>query len=324
MHLDHHARLLRRFLAALSVAALAGCAHNQPSYVDERSIDPDGLYDGEPVALHATEIPITSSTEARTRARAALTQGDMDLALYFYVQAVTLEPSDTESLYAIGAIHENRGNFDLAARAFAGVCAIEPDNALALQGLGIAHFDARRFAEAEAPLQKAVEIDGSLWRAHNTLGILADRRDQYDVAVEHYTLAIQAQPTIASIRNNRGYSKYLSGDLEAAKRDFLAALDIDPEFERAWQNIGLIYAREKDYPRALRAMTFAIPEYVALNDIGYIAMLDGNYQIAQTYFDKAIMASPRHYQTAQDNLAELQRRRSGGTELLAVEVPPAE
>ena len=306
----------RRSLAAVAVALSSGCALNAPSYVDESAITADGLYAGEPVAVHATELPVTSSAEGKLRAQAALAEGDIDLALYLYVQASNLDPNDTEALYAIGAIHENKGNFDLAVRAFSRVTELKPDDALAQQGLGLAHFNARQFLEARPPLQAAVAIDATLWRSHNALGILADRDERYDAAIDHYTAAIQSRPNSASIRNNRGYSKYLAGDLEASKRDFLAAIDIDPSYELAWRNIGLVYAREQDYTRALNAMKRAMPEHVALNDVGYIAMLDGNYRIAQTYFENAVIVSPRHYQTAQDNLVELRRR---SVELVAAE-----
>jgi len=286
---------------------LSGCMSAQTT---PYPVDSNGLYSGEPVALHATEIPVTSAEEARMRAQVALAERDIDLALYFYVRAADLDLADAESFYAIGAIHAQRGNTDLAARAYARVVELDTSHALAHQGLGMALFDAQQFSAAEENLSAAVDLDESLWRAHNTLGILADRDKRYDVAIEHYTVAIQFQPTLAPIRNNRGYSKYLAGDHEAAKVDFLAALRIDTRYERAWRNLGLIYAREQEYERAMEAMTNAMEDYVALNDIGYVAMLDGDYGVAGVYLERAIVESPRHYQTAQDNLVELNRRRS--------------
>jgi Flp pilus assembly protein TadD len=49
---------------------------------------------------------------------------------------------------------------------------------------------------------------------------------------------------------------------------------------------------------------------VAANDVGYIAMVSGDYQVADQMFAEAIRLSPRYYQTANENLAELRRRRS--------------
>jgi Flp pilus assembly protein TadD len=294
--------------AALSL--LTGCATTQTTLVDGRVVDSSDLYSGEPVAMHATEMPVGTAEEARSRARAALAERDIDLALYLLVQAVALDPEDTQSLFAVGAIQEERGNLDPAARAYARIIELQPDNALAHQGLGIVLFEAREFAAAEAPLRTSIGLDPTLWRASNTLGILADRGERYAEAIGYYTAALAAQPMLASVRNNRGYSKYLAGDLAAAKVDFLAALEIDTEYDRAWRNLGLVLAREQNYARALDAMTHAIDKHVALNDIGYIAMLDGNLDLASRYFEQAIHESPRHYQTAQDNLTELNRRRN--------------
>lgn len=302
-------------VAALTM--LSGCAMMTP--VDAPVASESALYSGEPVALHATEMPVTSAEEARMRAREALGSRDIDLALYLYVQAVTLDPNDADSFLAIGAIHDQLGNPELAGRAYSRAAEIRPDNARALLGLGLARFDVRDFEAAERHLLAAVELDPNLWRAHDTLGILADRNEQFVAAIAHYTAAIEAQPNLASLRNNRGYSRYLAGDLEMAKRDFLAALDVDPGYERAWRNLGLVLARQQDYERALTAMTNVIPRHVALNDVGYVAMLDGNYAVARQFLQDAIRESPRHYQTAQDNLAELNRRSNGTSALVNVE-----
>jgi len=305
--------LLPCLAAALPIA---GCVTTQST---PYPVDTSGLYSGEPVALHATEMPVTSAAEARQRARTALIERDVDLALYLFVQAVSLDPEDAESFYAIGAIHTELNNPELAARAFTHAVELTPDNALAEQGLGLALFESREFDLAAAHLQAAIDLDPTLWRPYNTLGIIADSYEHYDSAISFYTDAIRNQPTLASLRNNRGYSRYLSGDLDAARLDFLAALELDPDYDRAWRNLGLVFARVQDFDRALSAMTNAIPRHVALNDIGYVAMLDGNYGVARKFFEDAILESPRHYQTAQDNLAELNRRSAVKPALVATE-----
>jgi Tfp pilus assembly protein PilF len=44
---------------------------------------------------------------------------------------------------------------------------------------------------------------------------------------------------------------------------------------------------------------------VAYNDVGYIAMRQGDLAIAEKYFHKAIGLSPRYFEAAQRNLTEL-------------------
>jgi len=258
----------------------------------------------------AADYEVKSAQDARGRADKALTEGDVDLALYFYLEAVKLDSQDSDSYYKIAVINERKGNSNLAARAYAEVVQLDPDNALALQGLGVAYFEAHEIDSAQALLERAVAADDSLWRAHNVLGVIADTSGQYDVAAEHYSAALSAHPDTASILNNRGYSKYLAGNFDGAEEDFNAAIAADSGYDRAWHNLGLLYARQRKYGFALRALSKVTSDYVAANDVGYIAMLDGDYDAAETLFAEATRLSPRYYETAEENAEELRRRRS--------------
>jgi Flp pilus assembly protein TadD len=267
-------------------------------------------YDGAPTTIFATEFPVASAAEARQRAAEASTAGDADLALYMYTQAVELDDQDSESLYQIGAIHAQRGNTPMASHAYGRAIQIDPLHAPALQGLGLIYLDVRRPQAAEEMLRRAVEVDSSLWRAHNALGVLADTRSEYAVAIEHYDQALAVSPNAASVLNNRGYSKYLSDEWDAAEQDFVAAATADPKYERAWRNLGLLYARQRKYGFALRTLSRVMERHVASNDIGYIAMIGGDFSAAETLFTEAVRLSPRYYQTAEENLEELRRRRT--------------
>ena len=76
------------------------------------------------------------------------------------------------------------------------------------------------------------------------------------------------------------------------------------------QNLGLVYARRGDYPTALATLTRVVGAPMAANDVGYIAMISGDYAAAERLFQDAIRLSPRYYPTANENAAELRRRRS--------------
>ena len=315
-------KLAIRAIGIAALGILGGCA-SAPNVVSEPSAQGIGeLYEGQPETVFATELPVESADDARSRAVRALGEQNLDLALYMYVEAAKLDPADDESMYRIGAIHERRGNVELASRAYARAVEIGPAHALALQGLGRRSFDARDMDSAAPLLERAVAADPGLWRAHNMLGVIADMRNDYAAAVEHYSTALALQPQSPAIFNNRGYSKYLAGDLEGAEADFRAAVELDADYERAWQNLGLLYARERQYTMAIGTLSRTAERHVALNDVGYIAMLDGDYVAAERLFAEAVRISPRYYKTAVDNLAELRRRRSS-TAAAAPAVPAA-
>src|SRR3970040_1210121 len=269
-------KLAIRAIGIAALGILGGCA-SAPNVVSEPSAQGIGeLYEGQPETVFATELPVESADDARSRAVRALGEQNRDLALYMYVEAAKLDPADDESMYRIGAIHERRGNVELASRAYARAVEIDPAHALALQGLGRRSFDARDMDSAAPLLERAVAADPGLWRAHNMLGVIADMRNDYAAAVEHYSTALALQPQSPAIFNNRGYSKYLAGDLEGAEADFRAAVELDADYERAWQNLGLLYARERQYTMAIGTLSRTAERHVALNDVGYIAMLAGD------------------------------------------------
>jgi Flp pilus assembly protein TadD len=315
------ARSVRLGAAGVSLilsAMLGGCVTVTSTLPDGSGVVSDEpVGNGDATASVVEEHPVESAEDARERAQKALAEGDVDLALYMYLQAVDLEPQDSESLYRIGVIHQKKGNKSLAASAYARAIEIDPQHAPALQELGLLYFEAKKTEAAQSMLERAVAADPQLWRAHDMLGVIADTRGDYEMATGQYDAALAVRPGTASILNNRGYSRYLAGDYDTAEEDYRAAIAADAEYERAWRNLGLLYARQRKYGFALRAMSHVMGRHVAANDVGYVAMLDGDYDAAETLFAEAMRLSPRYYKTAQENAAELHRRRGASADAAA-------
>jgi len=286
---------------------LAGCATEPDKPVVAES---DELYSGQPRAVYGTEFPAGSAAEAALRGDIALAKGDFDRALYFYVEAVRLEPEHVPTLLKIGAVHRRRGDDDRALASYRRVLAIEPDNAHALEGAGLVLLDRRAHDAARDLLDRAVARDPGRWRAYEGLGVLADLRGDHEQAIENYAVALKVQPGQASLYSNRGYSRYLAGDLPGAEADFRAALHVDPRFERAWRNLGLVHVRQQRFEEALKSFERVEDRAAALNDVGYLAMLEGHYGIAETYLSEALVASPTYYRVADENLERTRQRRA--------------
>jgi Flp pilus assembly protein TadD len=233
------------------------------------------------------------------------------------VEAAEHDPDNADALYEIGTIYDEQKSGVLAARAYAGAIRVAPTHARALEGLGLRYFADRQPEQAQPLLERAVARDASLWRSHNALGLIADALGRHDSAARHFAAALAARPGSAAVLNNRGYSRYLAADLDNAERDFRAALTAEPGYDKAWQNLALVYARRGDYQVALTTLQRVVTAHVAANDLGYIAMLHGDYATAERLFSEAIRLSPRYYETANENAAELRRRRT--TALTAVQ-----
>ena len=295
----------REYLICGVMLLVAGCAstpHGGPAAEAQASNVYAELYDGKMAATHATELPVVSAEEATQRGDQALRQGDLDLALYQYIQALQMDGNDVNTFNKVGAIHVSRGNLNLAEIAYWSALQIAPDNATSLTELGLILLKKRQYVQARDMLTHSLTVASQQWRAHNALGIIADMQGDHAAADLHYREALQIRPGFPILLNNMGYSRYLAEDWPGALTFIRQALDEDPDYKLAWQNLGLLYAREGKYTAAVDAFSHAMALYKAYNDAGYLAMLDGKYRLSAAYLGKAINLSPSYYKAAHRNL----------------------
>jgi uncharacterized protein YgiM (DUF1202 family) len=110
------------------------------------------------------------------------------------------------------------------------------------------------------------------------------------------------------LMTNIGYSYYLAGDMERASAWFGRALLVDAEFAPAVKNLALLYARQGWYDQAVKTFSKVTGQAQAYNDVGYVAMRQGDYEQAHELLTEAIRLSPVYYQKAYDNLATLKKQ----------------
>ncbi len=237
----------------------------------------------------------------------ALRAGDLDRALLEYVKALEFDPENTQVLHRIGTVHALRGDMARAERTFLEVLEKDETHPKTLEALGLLLVHAKRRNEAKAYLEKAITQGSPSWRAYNALGAIYDLSRHYETAQKHYLSADTLKPDSPVILNNLGYSKYLAGDWDAARSYYERVLKIDPSHEKTWLNLGLLYARNKQYVDSLQAFERILDRAQALNNLGFVCMLDGQYEEAEGYFLAAIKESPSYYSIAYDNLARVRK-----------------
>ncbi len=305
---------LSKALIVLSALMFSACS-TTPTKDEPPENSYDKLYSGSGKSKTANEAAIAAETseEAVERGDEAFRKGQHDIALYEYVEALKLSGGDVETLNKVGDVHYTLGDMDNAGQAYKASLDLEDDDQHALQGLGLTQLRTRDYEQAKMNLGKALEINPGLWHAHNGLGTIADIEGNYATAIEHYQAALRLNPRSAQILNNLGYSEYLSGNWHAAMMRFVQAVNIDPGFDRAWYNIGLMYTRQGNYEDAFVAFRNVLGTPQAYNDIGYICMMDGHYDVAESYFNKAVKSSPSYYLKAHENIDRLERLRERNT-----------
>lgn len=158
-----------------------------------------------------------------------------------------------------------------------------------------------RFQDAEAILQRILQLEPSCAEAWFLLGSIACQTGNHHVAISSLTRSIELDPALSTAYANLGLAYEALGDREAALAAFTQALALNPlaveiQFERAMMLIEL-----ERLPEAVESLTSVLTvdaEYPgAYFQLGQVHSRIGNIQQAIEAFTEILKRSPRHFET---------------------------
>ncbi len=199
-------------------------------------------------------------TELKQRAAAFYNQQQYDEALETYRKVTEIDPDNENAWYNMGLlkIREFRQNEE-ALHAFKRSTEINPsnDDAWSQKGLALARLD--RDKEALAAYERALEINPQnafTWYYKAATLYHADRPDEafcaYVKTTELDPQNVEAWYAQGVLLNNHFRNH------EKAVRPLKKVLELDPEHESAWLNLGNAYYETESYDAALEAFERAI------------------------------------------------------------------
>ena len=271
---------------------------------------------GEEAALEEQDISISSivhpedaDPDTIVLAERALADGRFEDAERLIERVIYTYPDDTRGHLVAAELRLAQGNAPAAMPLFAKLL-VDPEHAAeAEQGYGITLLLIGDEDLAASHLQEAVEKDPSLWRAWNALGAYYDSHEDWLEASESYQNALDIEPKQAYVQNNYGFSLFMQNRLDEAIHALQKAFRLDPNSELIKTNLRLAYARKGQYVRALSG-TQENEKAQNLNNVGYIALLRGDYNEAESYFLRAMEADARFNEVAWQNLNYLRSLRA--------------
>ncbi|MCB2226864.1 MAG: tetratricopeptide repeat protein [Desulfarculaceae bacterium] len=208
----------------------------------------------------------------------------------------------------IAGLDLRTGRFEVARDGFAKLTKAHPGQAVFWQGLGLAQIGLKEMPAAEASLTRAVNLDPSLWRAQNLLGVIYNQAKQPKKAEAAFRAALVSKPGNPALFNNLALSQIMLGDYQGAEASLRRALSLNPEHKKAANNLGLLLVSMGRNQEAFQ--TFASAEGVAQahNNMGVLLAWRGEPMQAQHQFKAALQALPRYYPMAARHLDQLGER----------------
>lgn len=204
-------------------------------------------------------------------------QNQLDRA-YFHLQNMARAYPDHPEVHALlGVILFRKGKTASAKKQLNLSLSREPANSTALFGMGMLFMDAGKYTEAIFYLNKALEKAPYLAEARNNLGVALIKTGKLDQGIAQYRKVLETAlenrealnnlglalmkkgdipqalvwlkkaadlyPDDPNTLNNLGVALYKTDEKEKAQNLFLKALEIDPGWERAKENLRRISGR---------------------------------------------------------------------------------
>lgn len=171
-----------------------------------------------------------------------------------------------------------------------------PYNVDATQLLGIILERRGQFDESVKFLHEAIRQAPGHAHLHNSLGMALHKLDKLNEAVLEFNKAIEIQPDFAKAHNNLGVALMKLGRIDQAITACRKAIRFQSDFKEAYNNLGLAQKKNGDLENAVTLYKKAInidPEYTAaLSNLGMALIAQGRFEEAADNLHKAVTLVP--------------------------------
>ena len=157
---------------------------------------------------------------------------DTGLAISSFKTAVEQENDYYEAYISLGILHFNQPN-TLAKEYLKNALRIQPESLEALYAYGLICQERAEYNEAIETYYKILEINEYREPYFNLGYIHQEYLKVYDVAIEHYTKAIEIEPKYLEAYYNRGLCYEQLDEYKKAEEDLRHALTLHPQYTNA-------------------------------------------------------------------------------------------
>lgn len=227
-----------------------------------------------------------------------------------YREALDLVPTHADSLHLYGVLRAQSGDFTLAADLVERALAVQPENADVWCNLGAIYRRAGDLGRATQMLTHAIQLDPNLADAHNNLGNVLHTQRRWQDALACYQKALQLAPTVDSLCNASIVLLHL-GQISNAETLTRRAEQAEPDNPLVQACMGSVLSAVGRLPEAVTAYRKSLgldPSNVdARYNLGVTLEQQGDWSDALESY-RATLASDPAYSRALSATLFMQRR----------------
>lgn len=154
------------------------------------------------------------------------------------------------------------------------------------------YLETGELSRARRPLERAMQIDGRSWEAHNLLARIHQLEGDVELADTHFQRALRFGSGQPRVHNDYGVFLYQQGRHDEAVRQLRRAVEdpSNPQRALAYENLGLASLQAGARTEARNAFHRAIMlrEHmpVSLLELTELALEESDYRQAAAYYDR--------------------------------------
>jgi tetratricopeptide (TPR) repeat protein len=187
-----------------------------------------------------------------------LKQGKREVAHAHFVKSTEETPNFFAGLFASGELSFTSGNPEQAALYYRRAQAVKPDASLSMR-LGLYYENTGDLVRAEQEYRKVVELAPNFFAGYNQLAwFLARRGQKLDEALRLAQRADALLPGNGSILDTLGWIFHLTGKPELASEHLTRAVEADPNNPTIWYHLGVVHHSRGSKAQAKQSLEKAL------------------------------------------------------------------
>jgi tetratricopeptide (TPR) repeat protein len=177
-------------------------------------------------------------------------------------KAEAIAPLDDRNRFTLAMAYVRLNRRDWARPELEKLVAAQPQDSLYLYWLARLDFDAKSYATAISRLRKVVELDPTMMRAYDSLGLCYDYLGQSHEAIKNFNRAVELnrlQPKPSPWPHvDLAISLVSVNQLADAEKHLREALDFDPRLPQAHYQLGRVLEMQGSYQAAVLSLNQSI------------------------------------------------------------------
>lgn len=159
-------------------------------------------------------------------------------------------PEAGMAYYHIGVAYSDQQRLTDACESLKKAVELEPDKSMYHYRLGVVYSRLMILDSAIAELQRSIDLNPEHQRARFILGTIYFQRGDMKRAYEVFTTLIKSSPDFAAAYYHRGLTSYHMGDDEGCAADLEKALELNPGYDEAIQQLAYLNFNRGNFSEA--------------------------------------------------------------------------